>query len=70
MTAWLCSAASRTRAAVVLNERAHVRPCIVASNDFDCLVFSEVTGEWVVVFVLEYSKPKVVMIWDVDSVVE
>ena len=39
-------------------------------NEFECAVLSEMSRDWVIVFVLQDSKSKVANIWDINMFVQ
>jgi hypothetical protein len=66
----LRSFARCARIAVVLYEVSHVRPGILPSDKFQCLVLAEVSRYRVVVLVVKHPKSEVGNVWNINSVIE
>jgi hypothetical protein len=64
------SEASRIRLAEWLDKISESGPDILSAYKLDCFVLSEVSGDGVVMLVLEYMEAEVVDVRNVDSFVE
>ena len=62
--------ASSTGFNIRLNGTLELRPNIFSMDEFECVVLSEMSRDWVIVFVLQDSKSKVANIRDVNTFVQ
>ena len=69
MTRGLRTCATSAGSAVVEYECSEIGPGIFPADKLEGLILSEVARKDVVMFVTEYSEPKVLSFWDVDSFV-
>ena len=69
MKNWLASIASVTRGNVIKDELAHVRPVIVARDEFKCLGTAIMSSRRRVVVVSEDAKLKVIIIGNVQEAI-
>src|SRR5436190_14828229 len=69
MTRGFGTCATSARLAIVENKRSEIGPGIFSANKREGLILPEMTRKNVVMFVPEYSEPKVLSFWDVDSFV-
>ena len=55
---------------VRLNGVSEFGPDIISSDEFQCSILSKVSGDRVVMFILQYSESEIVNVGDVDTFVE
>ena len=62
--------ASSTGFNIRLNGAPELRPNVFSTDEFERVVLSEMSRDWVIVFVLQDSKSKVTYIWKVNTFVQ
>src|SRR5436190_16665147 len=70
MTRGFGTCATSARLAIVENERSEIGPGIFSANKREGLILPETTRKNMVMFVTEYSEPKVLSVWDINPSIE